>query len=122
MPVKARKMRIGELLVSKGVLSPEQAEQIVREQTESSRPFGYLAEKLFGVDPKVVEQAWVDQYLSYDTVIDLTVEPVDPDALVSLSRRQAWQFRILPLRYEHGQLLAATSTAAYSSVTPMMTG
>ena len=101
-------LRIGEILVAKGVLSPEQSEQILKEQQESTRPYGYLAEKLFGVDPKVVEQAWVDQYVTYDTLTDLSVEPVDEEALSVLSRRQAWQFHILPLRYESGHLLAVT--------------
>lgn len=109
MIAQNRYLKIGELLVARGVLTVEQVQQILLEQELTARPFGDLAERLFGVDPQAVERAWVEQYLSYDTVTDLSCEPVQDTALRVLSRRQAWQFRILPLRYEHGHMLAATT-------------
>lgn len=110
MVAPAKQLKIGELLIAQGVLRGRQVEEILAEQTRSGRPFGDLAERMFGVDPKAVEQAWLDQYLGYDTRVDLRSQPVDPEVLKALSRRQAWQFRILPLRYEHGHLLAATTS------------
>ena len=102
-------MKIGELLVESGVMTAEQVDHVLREQHRTHRPFGDLAERLFGIDPKCVEQAWVEQYLTYDTVGDLDSERVDDAALRVITRRQAWQFHIVPLRYEHGHLLAATT-------------
>lgn len=102
-------IRIGELLVAQGVLAPEQVDVILEHQRRGHQPFGELAEQLFHVSPKAVEQAWVDQYLSLGTEIDLSEHAVDPEVLKVISRRQAWQFRTLPLRREPGELVAVTS-------------
>ena len=104
-----RHLKIGELLVARGVMTHEQVHRVIAEQARTARPFGDLAERLFGIDPRAVEHAWVDQYLSYDTMTDLNGESLDSTAITAVSRRQAWQFRILPLRHEHGHLLAATT-------------
>ena len=107
--MNTRRLRIGDLLVSRGFLSPEQVEVIVEHQQRTSKPFGELAERLFGVDPHDVEAAWVEQYLSDGTRVDLDTERGDPAVLGVLSRRQAWQFEMVPLRREDGQLIIATT-------------
>ena len=56
-------IQIGQLLVEQGVLSAEQVEHILTVQRASHRPFGDLAERLFGIEPQAVEDAWVEQYL-----------------------------------------------------------
>jgi hypothetical protein len=104
-----RHVKIGELLVARGVLTEEQVQGILLEQRRSARPFGDLAERMFGIAAIDVENAWSDQYLSYDTLIDLNEEPLETASLATVNRRQAWQFRILPLRRESGHLLAATT-------------
>jgi hypothetical protein len=110
MIAPGRQLKIGELLVTQGVLTQEQVQEILAEQKATSRPFGDIAEKLFGVDPKAVEKAWLDQYLGYNAKVNLAKQCVVPEALGALSRRQAWQFRILPLYHEHGHLVAATTS------------
>ena len=105
---RVRGVRIGELLVRQGVLTPEQVEQIVAEQKRSARPFGDLAERMFDVSPDAVEQAWVDQYVGLSDVVDLEKQRVDIRVLKSINRRQAWQFRMLPLRREDDEMVAAT--------------
>lgn len=102
-------IRIGELLVEAGVLSHDQVEQVLEAQRREARPFGDLAERMFGIEPEAVEQAWVDQYLSFDTEIDLETQRIDTEVLRLLNRRQAWQFRLLPLRRESGELLMTTT-------------
>jgi hypothetical protein len=34
---------------------------------------------------------------------------VDPEALSLIDRRQAWQFRLLPLRFEAGEVMLCTT-------------
>jgi MSHA biogenesis protein MshE len=102
-------IRIGELLIEQGVLSAEQVQQILDEQKRAGRPFGDLAERLFGVSPESVEKAWIDQYLSLSTEIDLDQQSVDVHVLRTLNRRQAWQFRMVPMRHEQQDLVVATS-------------
>ncbi len=102
-------LRIGELLVNQGVLTPQQVDEILQAQKRVARPFGDLAERMFDVSPEAVEKAWLDQYVSYSGEIDLDRQRMDVRVLKVINRRQAWQFRILPMRRENDELVAATS-------------
>jgi hypothetical protein len=100
---------IGHLLVDMGVLTEQQRAWILEEQKLTGRPFGDLAEEMFGVDPRSVEKAWSSQYASTTRWIDPTIEHIDPAVVGLISRRQAWQFKIVPIRYEGSELMVATS-------------
>lgn len=102
-------IRIGQLLVEQGVLSDVQVEHILKVQKESGRPFGDLAERLFGISPKAVEDAWVEQYIRTAGVIDLKEVEVEKSCLRLLNRRQAWQFHVLPANRDSGELNIATT-------------
>lgn len=100
---------IGHLLVDMGVLTEQQRAWILEEQRISGRPFGDLAEEMFGIDPRSVEKAWASQYASTTKWIDPAIESIDPAVVGLINRRQAWQFKILPVRYEGSDLMVATS-------------
>jgi hypothetical protein len=102
-------IQIGQLLVEQGVLSEAQVDHILKVQKMSHRPFGDLAERLFGIDAKAVEDAWVEQYVRVAGVVDLDEQRIDTDCLRLLNRRQAWQFHLLPLNRERADLHMATS-------------
>jgi len=104
-----RGLRIGELLIKAGVLDGEQVERILAEQRKTGRPFGDLAERLFEVSPDAVENAWIEQYIQFGTAVNLDDQRIDVEALRVLNRRQAWQFKLLPLRYEADELVMATT-------------
>lgn len=102
---------IGQILVEQGTLTQEQVEQILKVQAETHRPFGDLAERLFGVDARAVEDAWVEQYVRTVGVLDLDGLEIDEQCLRLLNRRQAWQLQILPLGRSDGALNLATTTS-----------
>ena len=102
-------IQIGQLLVEQGVLSPRQVEHILRVQKESHRPFGDLAERLYGISPQAVEDAWVQQYIRMTGTIDLDDQKFDEQCLRLLNRRQAWQFHMLPMNHTEDHLNIATS-------------
>lgn len=107
-----RSIRIGEVLVEQGVLTPQQVLEITQAQRRLGKPFGVLAERMFEVTPQSIERAWAEQYLRFDGLIDLAAEKLDARVLPLVGRRQAWQFEILPLRFEPtGELLVAASKA-----------
>lgn len=93
-------LRIGDILVSSGTLTEQQRDQVLEEQVLQGRPFGQLAEHLFGIDPRAVEHAWASQYAEALGTTDPLREAIDPIALEAISPRQAWQFRLLPMRRE----------------------
>ncbi len=102
-------VRLGDLLVARGVINETQRQRILAAQANSARPFGVIAEDLFGVDPQGIEQAWASQYASMADKVDPRKCWPAPDVLQLIERRQAWQFRVLPLRMEDGELLICTS-------------
>lgn len=102
--------RLGDLLVAHGVLTPEQRDEILRVQTQSGRPFGVLAESLFGVAPGAVERAWAAQFETIAEWIDPRAAFVDPSAVALVTRRQAWQFGVLPMHFEGPDLAVCTTS------------
>jgi len=103
-------IRIGQILVQQGVLSEQQVFEIVEAQRSTCLPFGVLAERLFDVTVDSIERAWVEQYSQFAGPIDLDSQRVDSDALKLINRRQAWQFEMVPLRFDdQGELLMAAS-------------
>lgn len=103
------KVRIGELLVSAGVIDEAQRRVIVDEQLRTGQPFGLICERLYDIDPADVEDAWARQYASITRAVDPTAETFDEGVLAMVTRRQAWQFRVLPIRYDGDELMVATT-------------
>ncbi len=75
-------IQIGQLLVEQGALTQAQVDHILKVQKVSQRPFGDLAERLYGINPKAVEDAWVQQYLRIHGVnVDLDEVEIDTECL-----------------------------------------
>src|SRR3954447_10650472 len=106
-----RGIPIGQLLVEQGVLTEKQVQHILKVQKESARPFGDLAERLYGIDPRAVEDAWVQQYVRTVGLTDLDELRVEEDCLRLLNRRQAWQFHVLPTHRDPQQQLNMATSA-----------
>ena len=101
-------LRLGDLLVAQGILTAAQVGHILDVQAVTPRPFGDLAERLFGIDPKLVAGAWVEQFVGRNGPRDVSGEVCEARWLRRLDRRQAWQFRMVPMRREaEGYLLIA---------------
>ncbi|MCC6424889.1 MAG: hypothetical protein IT447_15560 [Phycisphaerales bacterium] len=103
-------IRIGELLVEQGLLSASQVNTILALQRRSHRPFGDLAERLYGLSPNAIEDAWVEQYVRLAGVVDLDEQEIEIDCLRRINRRQAWQFHLLPLNQEGSEIQMATNS------------
>lgn len=102
-------VRLGEVLIERGILSDEQVSGILEKQRLSGAPFGVLAERLYGVSPEAIEECWAIQYGQLTRRIDPRTESFDDSALDLISRRQAWQFRVLPIRFDGEELMLATT-------------
>lgn len=102
------RVRLGEVMVAQGLLTQAQVETILEHQRERPRPFGHLAEVLFHVSAEDVESAWVEQYSRITERVNPLREDVDPGVLAMVSRRQAWQFRLMPLRWDGSEVMVAT--------------
>ncbi|MFN4242176.1 MAG: hypothetical protein ACK4PI_02955 [Tepidisphaerales bacterium] len=112
MRSRTRGVKIGEILVQHGVLTPAEVREVLSVQRRTGRPFGELAETLFGVPPDAVEEAWITQYVRTVGLTDLDRLKVDPACLSVVNRRQAWQFHVLPVSRQRGELTLATDEAS----------
>ncbi len=104
MPIK-----LGELLIVKGILTLEQVDGILEEQKRKGRPFGDLAERMYGVAASDIENAWAEQFSQLTEHVDPREEQIDPRVNDLVNRRQAWQFGILPLRSDGDEIVVATT-------------
>jgi len=102
-------LRLGDILVARGILTAAQKEQALAAQENRAEPFGSICERLFGIDPDAIEEAWATQYARLTRTIDPRVEVFEPRATELISRRQAWQFRVLPIRFDDRELMMATT-------------
>jgi hypothetical protein len=102
-------LRLGDLLVRRGVLTESQRDAVLDYQRLTGRPFGELAERLFGVGQQAVESAWAEQYGMIARRVDPRTEKTDPEVLNLIDRRQAWQFRLLPLRVDADEVVLCTT-------------
>lgn len=101
--------RLGDVLVRHGAISQTQRDELVEQQSRSGRPTGLLAEELFDVPATEVERAWAAQYAAMAERVGAA--DIKPEARVRelISARQAWQFRVLPMKIERGALVVLTS-------------
>jgi type IV pilus assembly protein PilB len=102
-------IRLGDLLVRNGALTEAQRDSVLDYQRLTGRPFGELAERLFGVGQQAVEHAWAEQYGMIAQRVDPRTEATDAEVLSMIDRRQAWQFRLMPLRFEGPELMLCTT-------------
>lgn len=97
------------LLVHRGAMSRAQVEQVLDRQQDVHAPFGKLAHEMFGVDERDIANAWAEQVGYICQHVDLACEPNDPAVVDMISAAEAWASRVLPLRFENQQLVAATT-------------
>lgn len=102
-------LRLGDLLVQYGALTQEQCELVHQEQQTNPRPFGILAEELFGIDPGVVEHAWAVQFAMISPRVDPCTLEIDDEIRSTITGRQAWQFGFIPIDRLHDGLVCVTS-------------
>jgi len=102
-------VHLGDLLVKHGVLTPVQRDEVLTAQKARGGPFGAIAEEMYGVSPAAVERAWAEQYAAMSAPVDPRLYSINPRALEVITRRQAWQFRMIPLEFNGDEVLACTT-------------
>lgn len=102
-------LRLGDILVKHGVLTPAQRDEVLEEQRLGGRPFGELAEWMYNISPAEVERAWAAQVADLTDRVDPRLVEVDVYALRQIGRRQAWQFAVLPMCYDGEELVVCTT-------------
>ena len=100
---------IGNILIEQGVLTLKQVATAMQAQAESEAPLGRIAEQLFDVQRTVIIEALAEQVVMRAPDASLATEQFDPQCLRMISAKEAWDNLILPIRWENGELLCATT-------------
>lgn len=100
---------IGHILIDQGVLTQPQVDRALQVQAEREAPLGRIAEQLFDVQRSVVIEALAEQIVMRSPDASLATEQFDPQCLRMISAKEAWDSLILPIRWERGELLCATT-------------
>jgi hypothetical protein len=95
--------------MNQGLLTEDQVNTVLEAQQAMPRPFGVLAEELFGVPEADVEGAWAAQYAQLAERVPSGGFMPDAEALGCVSNRQAWQFRLAPWRFDGSELILVTT-------------
>ena len=99
---------IGQILVDRGIMRVEHVSAVLDKQRSDPRPFGRLAETMFGIAVEEIAAALAVQLRHTTSWVNLAHQPLDPRVLTLLSPSEAWDHLVLPLRREDRQLVCAT--------------
>jgi len=107
-------IRLGELLVEQGAITVSQRDEILTIQSKTPRPFGVIAEERFGVSPSTIEQAWASQYAMIATRVDPLAFEIKEPLRSLVTKRQAWQFGLIPMQEVEGEIEFVTAMECLS--------
>lgn len=99
---------IGQILVDRGVMRVDHVASVLDRQRSDTRPFGRLAETMFGVSVEEIAAALAEQHRHTTSWVNLAHQPLDPRVLSLIDAGEAWDNLVLPLRREERELVCAT--------------
>lgn len=100
---------IGNILVEQGVLTTTQVARALEVQATREAPLGRIAEQLFDIERSAVIEALAEQIVMRSPDASLATERFDEQCQRMISAKEAWDNLILPIRWEDGELLCATT-------------
>jgi MSHA biogenesis protein MshE len=102
VPPVVQRQRLGDMLVARGLLSPEQLQFALQEQKRSGRRLGRILIEDGLIDEESIARALAQQLrLPY---VDLTIDMLQPPLAKLLTETQARRFRAVPIE-ESGAVL-----------------
>src|SRR6266508_5023679 len=111
LPSSSRKTKkLGEILVEEGLITAEQLERALLEQSRTDQLLGRIL-----IDMKMVKEADLMAALAKQigfTFVDLSDYPIDPTAASLISEQVARRYRAVPIGYEDSQLVVAMADPA----------
>ncbi len=95
------KMRLGDLLISQGVITPDQLKIALTEQQREKLPLGELLVRLGFATESLIKDAISE--VQQTESIDLERVAPDQQALLLLPRHEALKFHVLPVSFDPGR-------------------
>jgi len=96
-----RKLRLGDLLIARGVITQDQLKIALTEQQREKLPLGELLVRLGFATESLIKEAISE--VQQTESIDLERVAPDQQALLLLPRQEAIKFRVLPVSFDPGR-------------------
>lgn len=115
MPAQKQKMRLGDLLISKGIINADQLRIALTEKKTDPDPVGKILVKLGFVTESVLRDA-LGESLGQDSV-DLSIIVPDPEVIKLIPKSLALRYSVLPLNFDvRGQSLSLAMADTFNIV------
>ncbi len=105
MKIRSKKL-LGELLVEKKVISPEQLDAALREQKKTGELLGLTLLRLGFVPEEAAYLPILAEHFGVE-FISLKDVTVSPDAIAKLPAKFAYHYKVMPVAFAHGVLKVA---------------
>ena len=100
-------LRIGDILIEKGIITPEQLKIAISEQQKSGEFLGKVLIKLKFVSEKKMLQVLADQ--QGITFVELKEINISEKAVKSVTAKFVWHYKIMPISIENNVLTVAVA-------------
>jgi type II secretion system protein E len=100
-------LRLGEILVEKGIITPEELEAAVKKQHDTKEMIGQVLISMGLITERKLLQVLAEQQGVRFT--DLKEERIDQKAIDTVPAKFAWHYKIMPLKIEGNVLTIAIS-------------
>jgi len=117
MAEQRKKLRLGELLVQQGLITPDQLSIALAEQRHNNIPIGRLLVRLGFVTESAIRDIMA-RTIGQES-IDLAQVVADPEALKLVNQDFARRNRVLPIAYDAGEHLLTIATTEIFNVVAM---
>jgi type II secretory ATPase GspE/PulE/Tfp pilus assembly ATPase PilB-like protein len=117
MPEQRRKLRLGDLLVQQGLLTPDQLTIALAEQRSTGMPLGRLVVRL-GFASEAAVREIMARTIGQES-IDLSQVVADPDALQLVQQDFARRNRLLPIAFSAADRMLTVATTEVFNVVAM---
>jgi len=99
-------MKLGEILVKKKLITPQQLEAGLKEQQKTGELIGrILVKRGYLEEEQLLLHLAAQLNISFIRVQDATI---DPEAIKKMPAKFAWHYKIIPIKYSEGKLTVAT--------------
>lgn len=100
-------MKLGQILLSKKFIKPQQLKIALKEQKETNEPVAQiLLKKKFITEDQLFISFSEQLNVPYVELKDITI---DAEAIKKMPAKFAWYYKILPIKFKHNTLTVATS-------------
>lgn len=112
--------QIGQLLLEQGVLNKTQLTRITQRQKQDRRPIWQHAAELTDLDEAAIWEQCAAGLARRCPHTSLFRESQDASCLGFLQARDAWENLVLPLRFDEGELVCATTQETLADALRLM--